>query len=71
MTRELLGPLRAAAAVRARVRAVTRISSLGIVPAGLAFRIDDSGTAQPIGNDVEVTMVHAEHDSNPGDKVAF
>jgi len=39
------------------------IISLGLVPAELAYRMGKSGTAAPIGGNIKITMVHAEHDS--------
>jgi L-ascorbate metabolism protein UlaG (beta-lactamase superfamily) len=37
--------------------------SLGMVPAELAYRMNKSGTAAPIGGNIKITQVHAEHDS--------
>ena len=37
--------------------------SLNLVPAELAFRMGKSGTATPIGGNIKISMVHAEHDS--------
>jgi len=37
--------------------------SLNLVPAELAYRMSKSGTATPIGGNIRITQVHAEHDS--------
>jgi L-ascorbate metabolism protein UlaG (beta-lactamase superfamily) len=37
--------------------------SLNLVPAELAPRMSKSGTASPIGGNIKITQVHAEHDS--------
>ena len=37
--------------------------SLNLVPAELAYRMSKSGTAPPIGGNIRITQVHAEHDS--------
>ena len=39
------------------------IVALGIVPADLAFRMNMGGHATPIGGDIKITQVHAEHGS--------
>ena len=41
----------------------SQMISLGIVPAELAYRTNKSGTSQPIGGNIRITQVHAEHDS--------
>ena len=38
--------------------------TLGILPANLAPRMNKSGTIQPVGPDIKITMVHAEHSSD-------
>jgi L-ascorbate metabolism protein UlaG (beta-lactamase superfamily) len=37
--------------------------SLNLVPAELTYRMSKSGTASPIGGNIKITQVHAEHDS--------
>ena len=37
--------------------------SLGLVPADVAVRMNKGGTANPLGPEIGVTMVHAEHSS--------
>ncbi|MFL6719311.1 MAG: metal-dependent hydrolase [Burkholderiaceae bacterium] len=39
------------------------VASLGILPANQAVRFGKSGTVTPIGADIKITQVHAEHSS--------
>lgn len=40
-----------------------QMTTLGILPANLAPRMNKSGTVSPLGPDIAITMVHAEHSS--------
>ena len=40
-----------------------QFQTLGILPPNLAPRMNKSGTIQPIGPDIKIMMVHAEHSS--------
>ncbi len=40
-----------------------QLQTLGILPAELTLRMNKGGTFSPIGPDIKITMVHAEHNS--------
>ena len=42
---------------------VDTLVSLGLVPADLGIRMNKGGTVNPVGPDVAITMVHADHSS--------
>ena len=41
----------------------SQVISLGLVPAELAYRMGKGGTAQAIGGNIKISMVHPDHDS--------